>query len=476
MEQTQKANSFAVIGSFLVFELLAFAGFSLANSPLLYGLVGLVILILLFLGTKIDFKTKGFTNLILFVIPLVIYGLMLLISGFSTLFSTMDNFFVPVVLLSFAGIGALVREQQEFKLSTALLAIYGSLATLVFISYFWNMIQYQPFYTLTHSNYYTYYDGKRSPVPIGDIAYFLMGFSLEQVSVEYFSFFAILLSSALVALFFINPKKDKKSFILYAIFGGIGVLALITMPTKITLIFAFVSAIIMAIIVLGVKYFNKIFKWVSYAFFLMLGVAIIAFIVMVVYNQQFIPGLKSFRVFIKGSPILYRLFVSNRFAQSYGVILNDYFANIDAVFNGSGAPVKIFGFAVVGEEFSSSSILFDNLMMSGLIGTILFVVAIVFGYISFIKFFKNKSVPLFNKVMIASFINVYLFNALFNYDMQPYVHYSNYIPFYISGPFMLLLFLFGYTFKINSKTTIVSDTATDQVAKEVEFKEDAISL
>jgi hypothetical protein len=105
------------------------------------------------------------------------------------------------------------------------------------------------------------------------------------------------------------------------------------------------------------------------------------------------------------------------------------------------------------------------------------VVAIVFAYISFIKFFKDYKTPLFNKVMIAAFINVYLFSALFNYNMQPYVHYLNYIPFYTSGPFMILLFMFGYTFKINnSKEVVPCDAITNQIIEEVEFEEDAISL
>jgi hypothetical protein len=37
--------------------------------------------------------------------------------------------------------------------------------------------------------------------------------------------------------------------------------------------------------------------------------------------------------------------------------------------------------------------------------------------------------------------------SILNYDSQPYINYSNYIPFYMSGPFLISVFLISLTFK-----------------------------
>lgn len=467
MEKTNQSNSFAIIGTFLIFELLAFAGFSLANSVLLYGIVGFAILLLLILGTKIEFKSKGFSSFLYFVIPLFIYGVLLFVSNFSLLFDLTDNIFVPVALIAFSGIGALSREQSDFKLSNALLVIYGSLAALVLISYFWTMVQFRPFYTIEFKSHYIYYDGERSPVPIGSIAYFLIGFSLKEVSIEYFSFFTSILSTSVIALFFIKPKEDKKSFILYAIYALIGIIPLITMPTKVTLLFDFIVAIIIALIIVLVKCLPKMLKYVPYVIYGVIGFGTLCFLVLLMNAQGEIG-------FIKANPLFNKLFIGNRFAAGYNDVLSGYFNNLDLLFEATNKPVKLFGFHPIylNNVMCSNSILVDNFMMSGLFGTIMFVLVFVVGFISLNKFLRSENVELLHKVMFAGFIIVFTFLGVFNYDMTPFVYYTNYIPIYMSGPFLIVIFMFGYTFKINDKK------AKEPVVENVIIKEeeDAISL
>ena len=432
MTVKNQSNSFAIIGSFLVLELLAFAGFSLANSVILYGACGLVIAVLVYLGTKVDFAGKGFSSFGLFLIPLFIYTLLLLISGFSSSFSVVENLFVPIALLSFGCVGALVREQKEFKLSTALLVIYGSLAVLVLISYFWTMVQYKPFYTITYSDYYHYYNGTRSPVPVGETAYFLIGFSLEQVSIEYFSLFATLLATSVAALFFINPKEDKKTFTLYSIFAFVGILPLITMPTKMTILMDVLFIIVLAIVICIVKFKNflKTFKYVG---FTILGLA--AFLILIFFANA----------------LLDRLFNTNRFVSKYFEIVSDFFKNINLIFSNGVGEVKFLGFGYNEGSFSTDSILIDNFMMSGFLGTIVFIVFVVFGCISLFKFVKNEKIPQLHKVILLGFVATFFAYSILSYDMQPYIYFSDYIPFYFSGPFMIVMFMFGYTFNITKQ-------------------------
>ena len=159
MEKTNQSNSFAIIGTFLIFELLAFAGFSLANSVLLYGIVGFAILLLLILGTKIEFKSKGFSSFLYFVIPLFIYGVLLFVSNFSLLFDLTDNIFVPVALIAFSGIGALSREQGDFKLSNAPLFLFTSIGIISFLILIniLHLIEFQVFLCENKLHIYEYF-------------------------------------------------------------------------------------------------------------------------------------------------------------------------------------------------------------------------------------------------------------------------------------------------------------------------------
>ena len=450
MTVKNQSNSFAIIGSFLVLELLAFAGFSLANSVILYGACGLVIAVLVYLGTKVDFAGKGFSSFGLFLIPLFIYTLLLLISGFSSSFSVVENLFVPIALVSFGCVGALVREQKEFKLSTALLVIYGSLAVLVLISYFWTMVQYKPFYTITYSDYYHYYNGTRSPVPVGETAYFLIGFSLEQVSIEYFSLFATLLATSVAALFFINPKEDKKTFTLYSIFAFVGILPLITMPTKMTILMDVLFIIVLAIVICIVKFKNflKTFKYVG---FTILGLAAFVILIFFANAQTNIHLFDGLRNFISSNALLDRLFNTNRFVSKYFEIVSDFFKNINLIFSNGVGEVKFLGFGYNEGSFSTDSILIDNFMMSGFLGTISFIVFVVFGCISLFKFVKNEKIPQLHKVILLGFIATFFAYSILSYDMQPYIYFSDYIPFYFSGPFMIVMFMFGYTFNITKQ-------------------------
>ena len=98
------------------------------------------------------------------------------------------------------------------------------------------MIYYVPFYTLIYKDYYTFYNGKPSPAPIGKTAYMLFGFQVQEVSTTYWSLFPTLLSTSVIALFFIKYKENKKIFILYACFAALGFISLLFTISKMALI------------------------------------------------------------------------------------------------------------------------------------------------------------------------------------------------------------------------------------------------
>lgn len=437
MEQTnKKISSSMVILSFLVLEVLAFVGFSLGTSFPLYAIVGVATFCLILFLTNVQFKKEGLTSFAMFLIPLFVFGLVCVISGFSAYFDMTTNILVPVSFLAYAGIGYFANQFKDFKLKNAFLVIYSALALLTLISYCYNMIQFIPFYTLLYKNSYIVYDGLPSAVPIGRMAYMLVGFSFKEVLVEHFTIFPSLLVTSAVALFFINPKKDTKIFTLYAGFAVLGAIVLITMPTIMTVISSFVIACLSLFVVLYLK--GKINRDIIKVGGIGIGaLLVILFIVAFLNANGYLP-------FIASNPLLDKVFNSNRLATPFNFVLSNVL-NVFGFFGNHFGYFYEHGYS--GQIGLSNSWLFDNFIFGGILGWILFIVALVFGVKSVIKFINNDSEHKMEKSLLVAFLLAFGFYTIFCYESQPYVNYTNFTPYYMSGPFLICLFLLGYTFK-----------------------------
>lgn len=433
--KNNKIEAINVVAIFLLLETIAFISFGLSNSIVVFSILGIVMVTLLAVVTIREINKSGTINALFFLIPLIIFGLISVLGGFSGLIDISDRIFIPFAFLSFAAIGYFAGSNKSFDMSKALLIIYGGLAAFVFIILIITMIQYTPFYTLIYDNAYTYYDGEVSPVPIGRTAFILSGFHSELVSIEYFSFFPSVLSSSVIALFFISPKKEKKKFILYTIYAGIGILTLILTPTKLTLLTDIILIIAIAVIILTGKKIIKysILKWVLVAFLALLAIGLI---VLIINAQVFWEWTSGFRNFIASNPFLDRLFNSNRFSSSYDLILKYAFASN-----------TIFGFNILHSEVGiSNSIFFDTIATSGIIGLIFLIAMFVFGFSNLSQYFKTHKDKLVDKLLIFGFITSFLLYSLINYDSQPYIYFSDYTPIYQNNLFLVVIFLFAYTF------------------------------
>ena len=72
------------------------------------------------------------------------------------------------------------------------------------------MIQFCPFYAYIYYGKVFYYEGKPSPVSVDQMAFALMNFSVEEVSIQYYSLFPSLLLTSVIFLFFNKYKPIKK--------------------------------------------------------------------------------------------------------------------------------------------------------------------------------------------------------------------------------------------------------------------------
>ena len=294
-----------------------------------------------------------------------------------------------------------------------------------------------------------------SSLSLGEMAYCLVGFTSTETSLSYFSLFASILSTALVALFFINPKEDRKTFELYAVCGGIGILALILTPCKMSFLTDFGLLVTCTILILAkkIKWNEKSKKLVGNIALVLIAIIAVLFIIFVLNAQEEIGFLAPLQNLIKSNGLLNRLFNTNGLSTKYKLVISHLF--------NSGL---MFGFqpgyyAINGEEvglFTSGSALFDVYMVSGLFGLIFLAIFLTAAIKRLIKYFNKSTDAEYVKVLIASYILVFLTYVILNYDSMPFAFKDETMPMYMLTPFLICLFFIGYTYS-NKKEELVNE-------------------
>jgi hypothetical protein len=148
----------------------------------------------------------------------------------------------------------------------------------------------------------------------------------------------------------------------------------------------------------------------------------------------------SLQDFISGNPILNKLFNGNRFAGSYNKILNALLTT-----NSTGDFVYLFGFYPTYNVPVSNSWLFDSFMTSGIFGVLFFVGFLVLGVRQLLIYYRKSGDNIKDKAMIVAFIFCFFAYSIINFDMTPLIFSRTLSPIYLSGPFLVTLFLFSYT-------------------------------
>lgn len=471
-------SAFANVAVFFTLEVLAFIAFSLGTSYILFSILSVVLLVCLVLVTFKQIKTDGLASFAFFLVPLFVFGLLCILSNFTLIPSFVlynQTFFIPIAMTCFAACGYFVSSLKIFSISKALLVIYSALAILVFINLIATMVEFMPFYTLLHRNKYIYYDGDISSVPVSGMAFALLGFSISEVSVEYFSLFPSLLITAIIPLFFIKFKQNKTTFLLYLGYALLGFFSLLTTVSKMTIITDVLLFAIVLLVLLFAKFQwkGKVLKKVSLVF---AGLFVVGFLVLFLNAQEGGVGIiQSLQNFIAGNPLLNRLFNTNGLAIKYNQILNRVTTT-----NGNGEFVYLFGFFPTSEIIPTNSWLFDILMTTGLFGLLFFIAVIIFGLVQLMKYYRSSADHLKDKAMVVAFILCFFAYGLLNYDMTPFIFSSDLSPIYLSGPFLVCLFLFSYAFyKVVNKpkeTKLIANDSQKSEKKEGEIIDEKISL
>lgn len=466
-------ETYGLVVGFLCLEVLAFVSFYLGHSFVLYGILSIVLTALLILVTFRQINKDGITSFAFFLFPLFVYGLLTALSGFGTksvgAIGLTDTIFVPIALTLFALAGFLSSYISKFKMRTTLIVIYSALGIFVFINLLITMIYYVPFYTIIYKNSYIVYNGKPSALPIGSMAYMLFGFQIKEVTVEYFSFFPSLGLTAVIPLFFIKFKENKRDWLIYFAISFICFLSLLFTISRITLISDVVLILGIAIIVLAAKLHKSrpILDGMFIAIGIIFGLVIIVMFLNAQTSWKFLDG---FRNMIARTSLLNRIFNTNRFASGINVVLQDLFSKF-----------KLFGCPVGGSfddydnlvaQKLSGFWLFDNLMTSGLFGSLFFMGALIVGIVKLFKYLKGGEDEEMVRFQIAAYVLGFLIVGLFLLDTKPLVNSDLLTPFYTSAPLLITLFLLGYVF--NKSLAVPSSKKAKKVEEPVieEIKEE----
>ena len=475
-------RDYGTVLAFLSLEVLAFIGFNLGHSFLLFAILSLVLAGLLVAVTFRQIKKDGLTTYLFFLFPLVIFGLLTALNGFNYYsigaIGTANSVFVPIAFLGIGLSGFLTSYLKQFKIKYALLVIYCSLGLFVLINLLITMIYYVPFYTLIYRDYYIFYDGRPSPVSIGEMAYMLYGFRFREVSLFYWSLYPSILMTAVIPLFFIKFKENKREFLIYAGLAFIAFLSLLFTISKITLVTDLVLILGIALIIVGAKFKNA--RSILNVMMITLGaIALVVILVMFVNAQSSWGFTSGLRGIISSNHLLDRVFNNNRYSAAVDVIFQDLFTSF-----------KLFGCPVGGifsdypnnvPQILSGIWLFDNLMSSGLFGSFFFMAALVIGIRRLFKYLNKGTDEEYIRFLIAGFVLGFLVISLILFDAYPLIYSENMAPFYIVAPLLIVVFLLGYTFNHTLqlepvKKEIVPEEKADIEIQVEEASNDEISI
>lgn len=440
-------RDYGTVLAFLCLEVIAFIGFNLGHSFLLFAILSFVLAGLLVAVTFRQIKKDGLTTYLFFLFPLVIFGILTALNGFNYYsigaIGTLNSVFVPIGLLGVGLSGFLSSYLKQFKIKYALIVLYCALGLFVLINLFITMIYYVPFYTIIYKNYYIFYNGHPSAVPIGEMAYMLYGFQLKEVSLTYWTLYPSLLLTAVIPLFFIKFKENKKEFLIYAGLSLLAAIALLFTISKITLFTDLILVLGIALIIVGAKFKGS--RSILNVMMITLGIIILLVILVLFINAQknwgFVSGIRNI---ISSNSVLNRLFNTNRYAVKINAIFQDLFTTF-----------KLFGCPVGGSfldypnqvaQVLSNIWLFDNLMSSGLFGAVFFLAALVIGIRRLFKYLNKGTDEDYIRYTIAGVVLGFLVLALFLYNNYPLINSDNMAPIYTSAPLLVVIFFLGYTF------------------------------
>ena len=444
MNKLKALSKYSIAIVFLALEFFALMAFNFSGSFIVYGALALALMLLLILFNIKEIKVSGLSNVAFFFFPLVLFTLLTAISGYMLPHVSVGDFnyaeivFIPLGILPIAFVGYMLSIDPNFKLKNLLIVIFGGLGVYVLLNLLVNLIYLGAFYTIIYKGYHLYYGGLISSLPVNEFAYTLEGFKFIEVEMGHYVLYPALLLTSSVMLLYLSPKQDKVRFIIYASYTFVALLALILVPSLLSLAAIIVVALLLLVIFLGKRFVKtrKVFKIILIIGLVLFG---LFYFVYILNNQAFAGGIRNA---IANNGLLNKLFNTNRYAQLYNPVVSNIF-NKSHIFGFAAVEVDV---GIYDEVHLSGGFIFDSFLTSGVFGTLALFLFIFFGFKSFKKYFYNHSDEFPYQALLLLFSVMFiLYSAFFNKGEYA-LYYKVYKPIYMTSPFMITTFIFTYVY------------------------------
>ena len=448
-EKIKGLSKYSIITCFLALELFAFLAFSFSGSYLVYGIFATVLFVILVLFSFYEIKTDGISKIAFLLFPLLLFSLLTAVGYYSLNhvilgdFSMAEVVFVPIGIVSIGLCGYLLSLNQTFKMKTFLIVIYSALALLVLLNFLTTTINFGPFHTIFYRDAYMYYGGVRSSVKVGQMAYTLEGFRFIETTIGHYTLYPALLLSCSTLLFHISFKEEKKLFILYICLTSLAALVLVLAPSIEGLFAVFILVLINAYLFVA-KRFPKAKKGINIALIVGVSLMFLGVFFMILASTTEPNFVKNI---ITGNKFLNKLILANRICSKFTLVIRDVFTSRYFL----GFSHYFYTEYIADEIYLTGSYIFNTFMTSGVIGAIALFFVIIKGIVNFNGYFKNDEEKGQHREGTLSFVLMfYMYSILFN-DGEYTIFYNLHRPIYVTGPFLLTIFIF---FFVGSKRII----------------------
>ncbi len=429
------------IGTFLILELLALVCFGLGGVNLIFQYAGFIVALISTFFAFRNYSKDDLKPILLIAAPLFLMSIFTSFGHFLDIFgySVVTRLGAFLSLISFLAIGLSARRLKSFSAKNALLCIGGGFALITLVSTIITWSQYGMFYPLIYKNTPSYYyDGNL--YSITNEMSWLNGFKVVEVSQNYGGLFGLLCACALTGLLFLKPKENKVAFTSLSVIGGIGLISIISIPNFYALVFLAITFAV-ACYYRFLRNNSLANKILHYAVLVAAGIAVIMFL-FAILNVS-VPGVAEA---IANASFLNRIFNANRIM----IVANP-------ILEASLKPFNLFGINTVtyyeGYILPTSSILsvsgsfeVEVIKEGGILAFLLFIAFAVLSVFSFGRYLKQGKDDEYIKVVFLSILVGFTLYLSICDDVFPITHSpTSYYPFTQSLPFMIIIFIIGYT-------------------------------
>ena len=431
----------------VIFFILSFlTGF---NNITLFVL-GILILGLTIVLTYRSYKEFNYYALGVVLIPVLSYGIIMSLSFFTnSYYSITTKIFLVLNLLIFVISGYLSRKIEGFDFKWIIRGIFLSLSIICLINLIFTSVYFGPFYGMKIGDYYSYYDGAASRLVVGNTAYALCGYQVNQVPIEYYLLYPLLLLSNII-FYLLGDRKDKFNIITCCCFTIIALISIVFVISKVTLIFVLIYLVYLALVscfIIFKKWYNKVTKIV----FLSLAGLLVLFAISFFLNAQY--QLTGIRNIFSSNRLFNYIYNTNRYSENARVILNGIFSKEKMI----GFPLY-FDYEYNLLAIPSNNVLINQFMYGGVFGFLFFIVIVALFVYVFIKIRKlpieDKVYKYFPLVFVISYFVITFVLDQNSYDLFDYtLIFAN----YLSPFFYISLFIFGHYYGLSNEEVNVDE-------------------